>query len=81
MTFVVVRESTGEVVEPLTTVYSFRHEPATFLEATRARTPGKSGKVLVHWHDEIGFEYEYYDKVFGLAVVDVPKQPEGGVIK
>ncbi len=50
-------------------------EKARFLYATRPRRHGKSGKVLVQWLDPLGNpqdgQYEYYDRVFDLAVEEV----------
>lgn len=72
--FVVTREN-GDYVVSGDIVTSFRGERAEFLSATRARTQGKSGKVLVRWLDSLAvrssFQAEYYDAVFGLTVKEL----------
>lgn len=58
-------EGTDQIVNRGDTVTDFRGDTSTFSMATRARTPGRSGKVTVA---EGG---EYYDGVFGLEVREV----------
>jgi hypothetical protein len=65
---VTLHEKTGDSVAPGDTVTDFRGGTATFLRATSARIPGKSGKVLVRLPD--GGCMEYYDKVYDLAVIE-----------
>lgn len=59
-------EGTDQIVNPGDTVTDFRGDTDTFKRATRARIPGKSGKVMVN-----GSPIEYYDGVFGLEVREV----------
>lgn len=59
----------GNVVPAGFEIFDFRGEPATLLEPTRARSPGRSGKVFVETGS--GFRREFYDKVFGLEVREV----------
>lgn len=47
-------------------------DTARFIKATKARVDGKSGKVVVQWLNNIR-QSEYYDRVFGLKVVDEPE--------
>ncbi|AEL97962.2 hypothetical protein CL65_gp054 [Mycobacterium phage Patience] len=79
-----VNEETGEIVKEGDAVRDFRGEVYTFVQATRPRIPGKTGKVVVRACDAVQFAYgtqwnrndenptrEYYDKVFGLSVREV----------
>lgn len=62
-------EQTGEEVKRGDTITDFKGDKAVFLNATRERIVGKSGKVYVELPD--GFRREFYDKVFNLVVKDV----------
>lgn len=72
---IVTDEKSGEVVNDGDTVTDFRGDTARLIKATRARVPGKSGKVLVElpgtsdpYRDGRPIRMEYYDKVFDLHV-------------
>lgn len=45
---------------------------AKFVQATRARSVGMTGKVVVKWVGD-NVQAEYYDRVFGLKVLDEPE--------
>jgi hypothetical protein len=63
---------TGQAISYGDPVTDFRGETATFVKATRAAAPGKSGKVYVSWTNTEGVgSLEYYDKVFDLTVKQV----------
>lgn len=70
--FVTTRQN-GDYVVSGDIVTDFRGNRAEFLAATRAQSPGKSGKVLVRWLDGpgTGNSAEYYDMVFGLTVKEI----------
>ena len=70
MARLIVTDKAGSVVDPGSTVTSFRGEPATLVRATRAAGVGYSGKVLVEWQPA-GGRMEYYDRVFDLAVAEL----------
>ena len=55
----------GTEVREGDTVTDFRGDTASFVQATRASSTGKSGKVLVV---KDGRQREFYDRVFGLTV-------------
>lgn len=65
---VVTSRLTGGIVSEGDMIESFRGEKATFVRASRAAVPGKSGKVIVRWLGGEGTR-EYYDNVFNLSVV------------
>lgn len=66
-------DSMGVAMKPGDTMLDQDGERAVFVQPTRARTEGRSGKVLVRWvGDDTGRQMEYYDKVFELWVKDVP---------
>lgn len=62
-----IHMKTGAEVREGDTVTDFRGETATFCSASRAESPGKSGKVIVKLPD--GERREYYDRVYDLRVV------------
>jgi hypothetical protein len=64
-------EKSGKQVFEGDTVIDFRGETATVAKLSRAKVPGKSGKVVVTQGDSSP-QREYYDGVFGLVVTDVP---------
>jgi hypothetical protein len=72
----IVHDSDGKEIEAGDAIYSFKNHRATFVRATRARTPGKSGKVLVEWPG--GGRFEYYDKVFNLNVQEDSSNKKAG---
>lgn len=62
----------GMEVKPGDTVRSGVGKIAKFVQATRAQSVGMAGKVVVKWvGDDV--QAEYYDRVFGLKVVDEPE--------
>lgn len=71
----IVTNASGDYVSIGDIVTDFRGNRAEFLAATRAQSPGKSGKVLVRWLDSPfnpdSPSGEYYDMVFGLTVKDI----------
>lgn len=71
-----ILDTAGVEMRPGQTVMDNRGERAIIVMATRARTPGKSGKVVVRWPDVDG-EREYYDMVFNLRVVDTEEKYVG----
>lgn len=62
-------DSDGQEVHIGDIVLDFRGEGAILASLTKARMPGKSGKVTVR--DGYSESSEYYDKVFNLTVVDI----------
>ena len=58
----------GVEIKPGTPVLDFRGERPTFVMATRAKTTGKSGKVVLDYGTYKG---EYYDSVVELEVRDL----------
>lgn len=58
------REDDTEV-KPGDTIFDFRGDAWTFVQATRVREDGKSGKVIV---SSLGQTREFYDRVFNLIV-------------
>jgi flavin-dependent dehydrogenase len=68
-----VRHESGAEVHPGQTVTDAHGNAVTFLYATRATAPGKSGKVVV----SDGFdgtsrrEHEHYAHIYGLTVARV----------
>lgn len=72
MSGLIVTDKDGAIVEPGSTVTSFRGQHAVLVRATRAADAGRSGKVLVDWQAPGPFSgrAEYYDRVFDLAVAE-----------
>lgn len=65
-------DSMGVPMKKGDTMLDHRGERAIFIMATRAKMPGKTGKVLVTWvGDEKSRQQEYYDTVFELTVKEV----------
>lgn len=64
-------DSMGQEVHAGETIMKPNGEKAEFLRATRARTPGKSGKVYIRWVGPDGHTGEYYDRTFDLHVKEV----------
>lgn len=74
-THLVAFDAMGVPMKRGDTMLDFRGERAIFIEATRARVPGKTGKVLVTWvGDEKSKQREYYDTVFELHVKEVSEE-------
>jgi hypothetical protein len=83
MALIAICEVLGTRVNIGERVTSFRGETAVLKAVTRARIPGKSGKVVVQWDSDIATalsrgedvkdvaQCEYYDKVFDLEVRDI----------
>jgi hypothetical protein len=57
----------GSVVELNDIIRDFRGDDWVFVRASRAREPGKSGKVIVRRNN---FKREFYDNVFKFEVVE-----------
>lgn len=66
----IVSDKAGNVIDPGSTITSFRGEPATLLRAIRERGVGYSGKVYVQWQPD-GGRMEYYDGVFDITVAEL----------
>lgn len=68
----IVTHENGTIVQPGDTVTDFRGDTATFVLATRARIPGKSGLVVTERTAPSGAKYqrESYDGVFDLIVTE-----------
>lgn len=64
-------DSMGQEMKPGDTMLDFHGERAVLVKATRARTPRRSGKVVVTWVGD-NKQQEVYDRVFDLAVKDIP---------
>ena len=59
-------------IKPGQRILDSQGERPMFIRATRARTPGKSGKVVVQYDYPMTHQREYYDRVFDLEVKDIP---------
>lgn len=59
-------ERTGVEIKPGADIETFRGDPVKFIEATRERAYGRSGKVLVEHPN--GIRQEYYDKTMNIRV-------------
>jgi hypothetical protein len=72
MTLNAYRED-GRLVTQGDIVTDFRGDDWVFVRASRAREPGKSGKVIVRRNN---FKREFYDNVFKLEVVEEEEAKE-----